>query len=245
MTFVCAVLFATHTAQAFYNSSTGRWLSRDPIGELGFALLPRANSDESKGDAEEQKVESGDSGDSRTTVQTCDPLYVMVQNNPENLIDDLGLIVFLQAHPVTLRMNHSKVTMVVECGSRWMDSPHFRPMPGQPGQQYATIGAGPRRRLLFSELNRPRDLQFWRDIFSVMIPPPSGITEDDFIGQLIAADTRYPDNLPYAWFPTGNGQHYNSNGYASGILLFVTDSMPPRPPRTPGFTHPVPSWDFE
>jgi len=35
MMFACAILFATHTAQAFYNPSTGRWLSRDPIEEAG------------------------------------------------------------------------------------------------------------------------------------------------------------------------------------------------------------------
>ena len=29
------MLFSTHTAQAFYNPSTGRWLSRDPIEEKG------------------------------------------------------------------------------------------------------------------------------------------------------------------------------------------------------------------
>jgi len=35
MMFACVVLFATHSAQAFYNPSTGRWLSRDPIEEEG------------------------------------------------------------------------------------------------------------------------------------------------------------------------------------------------------------------
>jgi uncharacterized protein RhaS with RHS repeats len=39
MLFACVVLFATHTAQAFYNPTTGRWLSRDPIGERGGAGL--------------------------------------------------------------------------------------------------------------------------------------------------------------------------------------------------------------
>ncbi len=33
--FVCVVLFMSHKAQAFYNPSAGRWLSRDPIGENG------------------------------------------------------------------------------------------------------------------------------------------------------------------------------------------------------------------
>ncbi len=35
----CVFLFAAHEALAFYNPSTGRWLSRDPIGERGDANL--------------------------------------------------------------------------------------------------------------------------------------------------------------------------------------------------------------
>jgi hypothetical protein len=34
-----AMLLATHSALAFYNPGTGRWLSRDPIGERGGANL--------------------------------------------------------------------------------------------------------------------------------------------------------------------------------------------------------------
>lgn len=33
--FACVMLFGAREAQAFYNPSTGRWLSRDPIGEQG------------------------------------------------------------------------------------------------------------------------------------------------------------------------------------------------------------------
>ena len=39
MVFTWAVLFATHSAHAFYNPSTGRWLSRDPINEDGGITL--------------------------------------------------------------------------------------------------------------------------------------------------------------------------------------------------------------
>jgi hypothetical protein len=35
MMFVCVMWLATHEAQAFYNPSTGRWLTRDPIEEEG------------------------------------------------------------------------------------------------------------------------------------------------------------------------------------------------------------------
>jgi len=34
--------FATGLAHAYYNPQTGRWLSRDPVGEPGFQLVQRA-----------------------------------------------------------------------------------------------------------------------------------------------------------------------------------------------------------
>jgi len=172
-------------------------------------------------------------------------LYAFTKNDPIDNIDALGLEVYIQAHRVVPGFNHSKVTMIVGCGSRWVRvGPFTNALPGSSGQFYATIGAGPKQRLLVSELNRPRDIQLWRNLFSARVAPLGGASEDDFIGQLIAADARYPDNLPYAWFPTRHGRHYNSNGYASGILRFVTGSMPPRPPGTPGFRHPVPEHIF-
>ncbi|NOS70693.1 MAG: hypothetical protein HOP33_12275 [Verrucomicrobia bacterium] len=35
----CVIWFTAHEAQAFYNPSTGRWLSRDPLGSQGGAAL--------------------------------------------------------------------------------------------------------------------------------------------------------------------------------------------------------------
>ncbi len=234
----------------YYNPSTGRWIGRDPVNEPGFNLLANFNSDKFKQDFdEEQEVDSDDSGGVVTpdtgTDQTSDLLYVFVQNNPENLIDELGLTVYLQAHGVALGFNHSKVTMVVGCGSRWLGKPPFvLPMPGQPGNYYATIGAGPIHHMLVSGLNRPRDIQLQRNKFSTVISDPAGMSDDDFIGKLITANAAYPNDLPYALFPTKKGKRYNSNGYASGILLYVTGSMPPRPPHTPGFNKPVPASKF-
>jgi len=246
---VCG-LFVSQTAFAFYNPSTGRWLSRDPVNEPGFNLLAGVNSGKFKQDTdEEQEFDSDDSGDVVTpdtgTDQVSDLLYVFVQNNPENLIDELGLTVYLQARGVALGLNHSKVTMVVGCGSRWLGKPPFvNPMPNQPGYFYGTIGAGPIHHMLVSGLNRSRDIQLQRNKFSTVIPDPAGMSDDDFIGKLIAANAAYPNNLPYALFPTKKGKRYNSNGYASGILLYVTGSMPPRPPHTPGFNKPVPASEF-
>lgn len=47
--FVCAVLFTAGTAQAFYNPSTGRWLSRDIIEEEGGENLYRQTGNDLPG----------------------------------------------------------------------------------------------------------------------------------------------------------------------------------------------------
>jgi hypothetical protein len=51
-------------------------------------------------------------------------------------------------------------------------------------------------------------------------------------------------HLHSCMFPTCKGKRYNSNGYASGILRYLTGSMLPRPPHTPGFNKPVPASEF-
>jgi hypothetical protein len=246
----CACLVAPNV-HAYYDPSVGRWASRDPVREPGFNLMASVSSEELRQNIEEQEFDLSDSDDASaagtgtTTDQTSDLLYAFVQNNPANLTDGLGLTVYIQAHGVAAGFNHSKVTMVVGCGSRWLGIPPFvNQMPNQLGNYYATIGAGPIHSMLVSGLNRPRDIQLWRNKFSVVIPDPTGMSDDDFISKLILANAAYPDNLPYVWFPTRYGKGYNSNSYASGILLYVTGSMPPRPPHTPGFNKPVPASDF-
>ena len=61
----------TETASAFYNPSTGRWLNRDPIGELGHQRLPTGRG---------SRFRSGDGN-----------LYCFVGNNPLTKFDLLGL----------------------------------------------------------------------------------------------------------------------------------------------------------
>ncbi|SPF36608.1 exported hypothetical protein [Candidatus Sulfotelmatobacter kueseliae] len=264
------VLTITATTIVAADAHAGRWLSRDPIEEgAGFVQRDPMPELEPILETRDEPYLHVLVGNDATLIglntagvifQEDDPagtelrdairagdlsLYGFTKNDPIDNIDAFGLTVYIQAHPVVAGFNHSKVTMVVECGSRWMGDSRFHPMPGQSGQYYATIGAGPIHHLLVSGVNRPRDVQLWRNIFSARVPPPAGTSEDDFIGQLFTANSRYPNNLPYAWFPTRHGRHYNSNGYASGILLFVTGSMPPRPPKTPGFRHPVPAPDFQ
>jgi RHS repeat-associated protein len=67
-------LAVVQTGWGFYNPSTGRWLSRDPIGEEG---LERARGHDSGFAAEERPGRN---------------LYGFVQNNPGKCVDVLGLV---------------------------------------------------------------------------------------------------------------------------------------------------------
>ncbi len=88
------------SGRRYYNPSTGRWLSRDPIGELGFV---RSMADQMGAGIEEKQTEScpfrrlakvrkvieqaigsGAQSDSLNS-------YAFVRNAPINLIDPLGL----------------------------------------------------------------------------------------------------------------------------------------------------------
>ena len=68
--------------------------------------------------------------------------YAFVRNDPVDKIDILGLTVYLEAHPVALGMNHSKITLIVCSGSKFFNDYRFRHTT-QDGQHYATIGASP------------------------------------------------------------------------------------------------------
>jgi RHS repeat-associated protein len=76
----------------FYNPSTGRWLSRDPIDELGFALLQGAGENAtSDNDIPEYDVDELDG--SVETVEFDGSVHEMafVNNDPVNNWDMLGM----------------------------------------------------------------------------------------------------------------------------------------------------------
>ncbi len=79
----CVMWFTAHKAQAFYNPSTGRWLSRDPIGEEVFK---RKVSDG------ELRIAARLQAKRQNVFENQDHLaYVFVGNAPLNRIDLLGL----------------------------------------------------------------------------------------------------------------------------------------------------------
>jgi len=65
-------LATVQTGWSFYNSKTGRWLSRDPIGERGFELV------------------RSDDGNSKLQQEAAN-LYLFVSNDPLSKLDYLGL----------------------------------------------------------------------------------------------------------------------------------------------------------
>lgn len=99
-----ALLLASQSALAFYDPSTGRWLSRDPIGERGFQVLQRV------------KVASHTSNSSvsgrwiNRDSESNENRYLFVGNNPVTQIDALGLKIWVCTRPTLISgyiLNHA------------------------------------------------------------------------------------------------------------------------------------------
>jgi hypothetical protein len=93
---IIVVLFVLLTAQiasAYYCPSTGRWLSRDPIGEPGFENLRAASVTPKVGKVVSSVSLRSSRWINRDSVETQkEPnRYVFVKNNPELNVDLLGL----------------------------------------------------------------------------------------------------------------------------------------------------------
>lgn len=86
---IITVLFALLTAQmasAYYCPSTGRWLSRDPIGEPGFQAITQPGISAS--------LPAGCWIQRDSIATKSDPnRYVFVRNKPTDNFDELGLLV--------------------------------------------------------------------------------------------------------------------------------------------------------
>jgi hypothetical protein len=218
--------------QAYYNASTGRWLSRDPIGEEVF--LASYSTDKPRHEVRRLRREGLKSP------------YLFVGNNALNFIDLLGLEVLLETHPVALGNNHSKIVMIVDCNSKFFKDPRFKNIIGTDGKKvYATLGAGPVGGHLVSNVNRPTDVDRSNNKYSAKVGPSDQAAEDIFIAFLFALDAKYKDKLDYELLPLPWTDGYNSNGYVSGLLNAATGKMPAQPSNTPGFQKPVPAKHFK
>jgi hypothetical protein len=93
--FSFVVLFVANQASAYYSPSTGRWLSRDPVGEPGFETLhavsavPRVGQVASATALPPGRLFVRDSEAAKNEPNR----YGFVNNHPVNDIDVLGLLV--------------------------------------------------------------------------------------------------------------------------------------------------------
>ena len=90
---VLFVLLTAQVASAYYCPSTGRWLSRDPIGEPGFENLRAASVLPGVGQVVSPISLPPGRWIDRDSISTAnDPdRYAFVKNAPINLVDPLGL----------------------------------------------------------------------------------------------------------------------------------------------------------
>jgi hypothetical protein len=93
---IAIILLMPFMAQCYYNASTGRWISRDPLGEVGFdtsaksftKAFPSGSSDPRRHTKSAREITKQDH--LLATKQQQNP-YPFVTNEPLGKIDPLGL----------------------------------------------------------------------------------------------------------------------------------------------------------
>jgi len=172
-------------------------------------------------------------------------LYAYGNLNPLFFVDPLGLYVLLEAHPVAAGFNHSKIVIIPDDQAAWSDHPDARTFLN--GEVYMTIGAGWDKGKLAADLNRKRDVIRTHNVFSTPVNLPAGISENQYIENLLSAHNNYKnnDNVNYSPIPVKSSSSYNSNSYVSGLLNATGGTISTTPPSAPGYTKPLSSSYFQ
>jgi len=172
--------------------------------------------------------------------------YSYVANNPISLTDPSGRVVMVIGHEAAAPLGeltdptsyHLALYLTPDdpchCSGTWP----------------VTLGAQRIGGKLVAVFNYPGDAVANTQIAGQKVFPPVGMSDCDFIRNLISAAASYPGNLPYSFpsIPSGAmapGQ-YNSNSFVSGVLGAVGANPPAIDTGTggqfqvPGYQNPIP-----
>ncbi len=180
--------------------------------------------------------------------------YSYAGNSPMVATDSNGREIVLQVQKVAGNNFHASVRIEPKDQASYAADPRFSQVNPSTGRRFATLGAGPDLggslynsgppSWLKSDVNRERDADM-----NIKVEQRSldlgGRDENSVIGDLFSADRNYSDNAKYSLFPAGFSDSYNSNSYASGLLLAVELALPEMQSNLPGFDKPLPEQEFD
>ncbi|KAA0248672.1 hypothetical protein FBQ97_21440, partial [Acidobacteria bacterium ACD] len=190
---------------------------------------------------------SGSAGDAESWNR-----YTYARNNPLKYVDPDGREIYAAVQhvgniPFRGSAYHVAIVIVPRDQNRWAG---HKPFTMGNERKYGTLGAGPSGVPPFlgrleSNENRKRDANPSPDVKVEWAEVDlKGRDENEVIEDLLAADRGYQDNLNYDLFPKLGTDGYNSNSYASGLLLAVGVMPPLMSVAVPGYDKPVPASAF-
>ncbi|WBY06806.1 hypothetical protein PIB19_14965 [Sphingomonas sp. 7/4-4] len=179
-------------------------------------------------------------------------LYAYVGNDPVNLKDATGKRISVVIHEVGAGKYHTKIVIVPDNQKAFMNDKRFQS--DENGVRFMTIGGGPDTKLnifgpLVGGINRPTDISktlSGESLEVARIVPGKGDNENSLINRMVGVAESYKDDKPYSLFPSANGDDYNSNSFAYGVLEAVGAKNVPIPQgySLPGANKPLPAENF-
>jgi len=211
----------------YYSSSPQRFISEDPIGFAG--------------------------GDPNR--------YAYVGNSPLSWSDPSGLRVYISGHTAAAPVGqlftppsyHLSLVLIPDDPIPFQGQLGWEPKPGTGVGPYPsqTLGAQPDVFLMLRSMPNYSSDNLQSGQYSQIIPTPPGLTDTQFINNLVKASSCFL-GVPYS-FPDQNGYmgagKYNSNSYVAGLIIAAGGTPPSLDMngqwQAPGYSNPVPLSSFK